>query len=73
MKRRLSIRSKERVRELLNEVPLSKSQRERYLEGLDKMTEEEAKSIADRLERGLDRSPEVLEKVRRWLLERRGE
>lgn len=61
---------KERARKILEELPLSKRQRKLYLEGLEKMTEEEVKLTTDKLEESLRRAPAVLEAARNLLKNR---
>ena len=62
--------AKERAIGILNELPLSKAQRELYLRGLNKMTEEEIKSATNKLEDALNRAPAALEAARELLKER---
>ena len=61
---------KDKARQILNELPLSKAQRELYLRGLDKMTEEDAKFVTDNLEKSLNAAPAALEAARNLLRER---
>ena len=62
--------AKERARKILHELPLSKAQRELYLRGLERMTEEEAKLATDNLEEGLNGAPVAVEALQ-GLLRRR--
>lgn len=61
---------KERARKILEELPLSKRQRNLYLEGLEKMTEEEVRLTTDKLEESLRQAPAVLEAARNLLKNR---
>lgn len=58
---------KERARKVLEELPLSKRQRELYLKGLDQMTEDEARSVNDELEKSLNEASVAVEALRSLL------
>lgn len=63
--------AKERARKWLDELPLSKKQRELYLSGWEKMSEEECKPLVDDLEKSLEELPATLEAARKLLESRR--
>ena len=61
---------KERLRGLLDRLPLGHEACTLYQRGLERMTDEEARACADELEAGLAAVPEALASARRLLASR---
>ncbi len=59
--------ARDRAKELLQELPLSKAQRDLYEAGLAKMSDDEVAASVSRLEEALNRAPETLEAARSLL------
>lgn len=64
--------SKEQLRRLLDSMPLDSIQRKAAEEGIENLSQEDAKEIADDLEGALDELPKVLQKLEEALDEPTG-